>query len=378
MRYKIVFELPFIDQKNLQNAHSHFAFAGWVTQAIMFLILEIFRKDLLPERLKFYYRIFFFNCIICYALIFSFLINGYGVYSIVVSTLQMITTLYFFFKSIADIKKLKTEILNWIAASYLFYIISVCGTFNLAWMAITKSMVQDQYLASIYWYLHFQYNGWFFFSCVGILLNYLHEKHGLTVPNIFFRILFVSCLLTYGLSVLWLDLHSFVYFIIVVGAILQTIGFFGMMNKLSIRKWLKQSNSHVSIFILFLLSALTVKILLQLFSVIPAISKWAFGYRPVVIAYLHLILLAIISVFLILFILRKQDLLLYRKVRIALLVFLSFIVLNEVILAMQGILSFGYVLIPLVNEALLAISLGILGSAIYMWRLSDRMMKVQP
>jgi hypothetical protein len=38
MRYKIAFEFPYLDQKNLQHAHSHFAFAGWVTQALMLLI----------------------------------------------------------------------------------------------------------------------------------------------------------------------------------------------------------------------------------------------------------------------------------------------------------------------------------------------------
>ena len=28
MRYKIAFELPYLAQKNIQHAHSHFAFAG--------------------------------------------------------------------------------------------------------------------------------------------------------------------------------------------------------------------------------------------------------------------------------------------------------------------------------------------------------------
>ena len=34
LRYKIAFSLPFIDQRNLLHAHSHFAFAGWISQSI--------------------------------------------------------------------------------------------------------------------------------------------------------------------------------------------------------------------------------------------------------------------------------------------------------------------------------------------------------
>ncbi len=32
LRYKIAFSFPYLDQKHLLHGHSHFAFAGWVTQ----------------------------------------------------------------------------------------------------------------------------------------------------------------------------------------------------------------------------------------------------------------------------------------------------------------------------------------------------------
>lgn len=34
MRYKIAFDFPFFDQKNLLHAHSHFAFSGWISQIL--------------------------------------------------------------------------------------------------------------------------------------------------------------------------------------------------------------------------------------------------------------------------------------------------------------------------------------------------------
>ena len=35
MRYKILYPLPFVDQKKFLHAHSHFAFSGWVTLALI-------------------------------------------------------------------------------------------------------------------------------------------------------------------------------------------------------------------------------------------------------------------------------------------------------------------------------------------------------
>ena len=54
--------------------------------------------------------------------------------------------------------------------------------------------------------------------------------------------------------------------------------------------------------LLFVGFALSIKFLLQLGSTIPAISQLAFGFRPIVIAYLHLVLLAIITLFLLFYI----------------------------------------------------------------------------
>src|SRR4051812_31096691 len=39
MRYKIAYALPWLPQKNVLNAHSHFAFAGWLTQVLMTLMV---------------------------------------------------------------------------------------------------------------------------------------------------------------------------------------------------------------------------------------------------------------------------------------------------------------------------------------------------
>jgi integrase len=44
MRYKIAFYFPFLEQKHLQEAHSHFAFYGWISSAIYLFIHHTARK----------------------------------------------------------------------------------------------------------------------------------------------------------------------------------------------------------------------------------------------------------------------------------------------------------------------------------------------
>src|SRR5438034_4284309 len=45
LRSKILFDLPWINYLNLLDAHSHFAFGGWLTLALLML----FVRELLPE-----------------------------------------------------------------------------------------------------------------------------------------------------------------------------------------------------------------------------------------------------------------------------------------------------------------------------------------
>ncbi|BCY28347.1 hypothetical protein KK2020170_12150 [Flavobacterium okayamense] len=99
--------------------------------------------------------------------------------------------------------------------------------------------------------------------------------------------------------------------------------------------------------------SISIKFILQTLSTIPALSKFAFGTRPVIIAYLHLVLLAIITLSL-LFLLADEFLLNnQKKIKISLTIFSSGVLLNETLLATQGFASIEYISIPFINEFLL-------------------------
>jgi hypothetical protein len=367
MRYKIGFEFPFLDQKHLQHSHSHFAFAGWISHTLMLLMIQfIITKAKWNEEnnknLKKYNSILIANLICAYGMLIFFIIEGYGMFSIFFSTVSIIVACVFGYHYYKDLKLVDKECLSisWFKAAIGFNILSSLGTFVLAYMMATKNIYQDEYLASIYYYLHFQYNGWFFFACMGLFFDFLNLKKS---ENSFysnsFKLFFASCFPAYFLSTLWLDLPFWIYILTVIAAFIQVFTWFKLLfilvkNKLEVLENYPYFLRYILLFIGF---ALSIKFLLQLGSTIPAVSQLAFGFRPVVIAYLHLVLLAIISLFLLFYIYTNHFFFINNQIKFGIILFSIGVLLNEIFLAIQGIGAFSYTTIPYVNEMLFGIAI---------------------
>lgn len=360
MRYKIGFEFPFLDQKHLQHSHSHFAFSGWISHTLMVLMIGFLEYKIKKTEVQFikkYNLLLITNLICSYGMLISFIIQGYGAISILFSTSSIVIACVFTFFYFKDLKLISHEDLskNWFKASLFFNVISSLGTFALAYMMVSKNIQQNEYLSSIYFYLHFQYNGWFFFACMGLLISFLQLKKA---ENLFFNktfwLFFVSCIPAYFLSTLWLKLPTWIYVLTLLSALIQTVTWFKFLFVIiKLKSNFLEKYPLVLRYILFFVGvALSLKFILQLGSTIPALSQLAFGFRPIVIAYLHLVLLAIISLFLLFYIYVNQLITFNKKVKNGIIIFTIGVLLNEIILAIQGIASFSYTLIPFVNEML--------------------------
>nr|HMU05017.1 hypothetical protein [Saprospiraceae bacterium] len=96
----------------------------------------------------------------------------------------------------------------------------------------------------------------------------------------------------------------------------------------------------------------------------PEVSKMAFGFRSIVIAYLHLVLLGFTTLFLLGYMLLEGHIAHHKKAINALVIFSVGVFGNEFALMVQGVASFGYILIPCINEILFVISLFMLLSLI--------------
>ncbi len=364
MRYKIGFEFPFFNQKNILHSHSHFAFSGWISHTLMILMIVFLEKKSFQKLKshKSYSLILMANLICSYGMLVSFFIHGYNMTSIFFSTMSIFMSYVFGYHFWKDLKFVEKENLsvNWFKGAIFFNVISSAGTFFLAYMMATKNIYQNEYLASIYYYLHFQYNGWFFFACMGLLIAFLNLK---TAENSFyskaFWLFFWACIPAYFLSTLWLKLPAWLYALTVIAAFIQVYAWFRLVFSFYKEKQISLKNYPLFLryILLFVGVALTIKLLLQLGSVIPALSQLAFGFRPIVIAYLHLILLAVVSLFLLFYIFAQHFFLITKGIKNGLILFSIGVFLNEFILAVQGITSFSYTLVPMINELLFTAAL---------------------
>jgi len=362
MRYKIGFEFPYLDQKHLQHSHSHFAFAGWLSHTLMALMVYFLQTKITNFNGNKYKSIIIANLICSYGMLVSFIIEGYGLVSIVLSTASIFVSYVFAYRFIKDIKVLDADCMakSWLKVAVFFNVISSLGTFYLAYMMASKNVVLDLYHSLIYFYLHFQYNGWFFFACMGLAFGFFNlRKSEHSFYETSFKLFAAACVPAYFLSTLWLDLPVWLYVITVIASIIQVFAWFKLLIILvKTRKDSLENFSPLLRYVLWFVSfALSIKLLLQLGSTVPLLSELAFGFRPIVIAYLHLVLLAIITLFVLFYIYANHLIIINKNVKYGIFVFSIGVLLNEIVLAIQGLASFSYIPIPYVNEILFGIAI---------------------
>ncbi|HRO48210.1 hypothetical protein [Agriterribacter sp.] len=380
LRYKIAYALPVVHQKHLLHAHSHFAFTGWVTQILMALLVSrLYTGQQNP--FKKYAPVLYANLIAAYGMLFTFPFQGYGTYSISFSTLSIFVAYAFTVMYWRDINRSeqKTPGDAWFKAALLFNVISSAGAFALAIMMATKTAHPDKYLAASYFFLHFQYNGWFFFACMGLLVHQIHAwgmrlSHHKTI----FWLFTLSCIPAYFLSALWLPIPLWAYILVIVAVCFQLAGFTLLCRAVKERfRQLKPLIAPLAKWLTGLSGvALTIKLLLQTGSTIPALSKLAFGFRSIVIGYLHLVLLGVITLFILGYIVINRYMQINKTAVTGIIIFIAGIFFNELVLFIQGTGAISYTSVPYTNEMLLGAAV-LLFAGLLILSISQRQGKVQ-
>ncbi|HQT23682.1 MAG: hypothetical protein B7X86_05605 [Sphingobacteriales bacterium 17-39-43] len=359
LRYKIAYSLPFLDQKYILHSHSHFAFSGWITQTLMILMIFYLSKSLGKEITNRYRWLLYANLISSYGMMISFILQGYGLYSISFSTLNIFAFYAFAFYFWLDLNRIKeksTTIL-WFKAALVFGFISSFGAFNLAYMMANKMSNQNVYLTSIYFFLHFQYNGWFLFAGMGLLNDKLEIITGERMKLYrAFQLFCFACIPAYFLSILWMEFISNIYILLITAVISQLASWIIILNVYyKNRSLIRQKITHYGK-ILLILSALafSIKLILQSGSIHPELSHLSYGFRPIIIGYLHLVLLGVTSIFLLGYIVSFELIRINKLLIKGIFIFVAGVIINELLLMIQGVAALSYTAIPYINEMLLA------------------------
>jgi hypothetical protein len=176
----------------------------------------------------------------------------------------------------------------------LFYMaISAIGPFATGPLIVMGKQSTPIYFDSIYFYLHFQYNGLFTFFIMALIYKGLERSGGAMYGRKVFGLLNAACIPTFALSVIWNQPPIVFNIIGGVGAILQLAAMVYLIRDVQMAGWLKNG----SLLFKISLGAFCMKVMLQLLSALPVFALMGYHQRNLVIAYMHLILLGFISLF---------------------------------------------------------------------------------
>ncbi|WP_339883695.1 hypothetical protein [Polaribacter vadi] len=290
--------------KYLVHTHSHIALLGWVYVALTSLIFHLCIKDDVQKK---YSRVFWCTQITIIGMLLSFPITGYAVFSIIFSTLFLICSYWFylFFRKNNTCEK-KSYSYKFINTSLLFMVFSSIGPWALGIIMNTLGNTSHWYKNAIYFYLHFQYNGWFIFCLLGIFLIFI-EKNKINIDtktlSTFYRNLTISCFLTLFLSFLWINPPKYIFVLSTLGVIFQLIALFQFHQILIGIKSQIAGNLTPFLYQLFkfIYVLFITKIILQFLSDIPYFSTLISQIIDFVIGYLHLTFLGLVSLSLFIF-----------------------------------------------------------------------------
>jgi hypothetical protein len=343
LRSKIVFALPFINYNHLLEGHSHFTLGGWATLVIMVMMVY----ELLPaaSNKKIVYQWLLGGIVLgAWGMLIAFILEGYGIISIIFSTFFIFLTYIFSLVFIMDILKAKPgrSVLLLAISSTVCLILSSAGPFIITYIYFTKSFGAFLYRDALFTYLHFQYNGFFSLAIFALLFNHLSKNMTAKTQKIMYRfavVLCISIIPSLFLSYLWQDPNQFFRIIAVAGSLLLLLTCFLFILSASSMLANYREEKQVIRFLVFVsMSAFLLKLFLQCFTIFPGIGNAIFGNRPIIMGFLHLVFLGFVSLFILAFF-AKTNLLDSAKAstKIALIAFAASVIFNEAILIAQGL-----------------------------------------
>ncbi|WP_339785511.1 hypothetical protein [uncultured Imperialibacter sp.] len=295
LRWQMVSPLP-INYRYFVHAHSHTAFMGWVYNTLFLLILQHFVAK--ENNGKLFRRYFIALQIGVVGMLASFPFQGYGPVAITFSTLHMAVTIAIavsVFKLIRDDSTLAATFLRW---ALIYQLISGVGPLMLGPLSAMGLKDSPLYSLSIYFFMHFQFNGWFVLACLAILFRRL-ETSGWSLADGDRKWLTYTLWYTVGpayvMSALWTDAGDWKYLLAIVTGTLQVVGALLLLRcvwksvKVKLRvPWARQC-------LQLGITLLTVKYFLQLAGSIPGIDGWVMANNGIIIAFIHLIFIGVVS-----------------------------------------------------------------------------------
>ncbi len=363
LRFEGAFNLLGINFKHFLHGHSHVALLGWGFNAIFLGVCH--SLNTLSNRQKRTLNIIFWLAqVTIIGMMFSFPIQGYKLISITFSTLFLFVSYWFgvfYWRTSTRDTSFGAKFLKW---AMLYLIISSIGPWSLGIINATGLRDTIWFNLSIYFYLHYLYNGFILFAIFGLVFKYLDtnlSRYNVASAKKFFLLQNISIHLTLALSALWVDGGTWINLIGLLGAIIQLASLYYLIFTIKSLSTCTKPKIEKSTQLLLLIAIVTlsIKFFMQLLSGYPLVADWLISTKPfIVIAYIHLVMLGILTVFFLGYFIQIKWLHLETTVsKIGIGLFLGGFLASETLLFGQGglaILEYG--MIPNYHSLLFTIS----------------------
>lgn len=316
---------------HLLHAHSHTAMMGWVYLALTALVYDQFIKK--PG----YKKLFGITIVSVWGLMISFALQGYGAFSILFCCVHLLCSYWFVIKTLKEVRKESSQSLSLLRISLYLLVFSTLGIWAIGPSIALMGKGSDLFSAAIQFYLHFQFNGFFYFGVLALLFKMLDLR---VTPGEFRSFLIFSLLsvaLTFALPLSWYYPAGYWHLLQVSGVILQAYATLRLLLSIRSQLKLKALSGPERVLLVFSIFSLLLKTVFPLLLIYPGLMNLSHEIRNIAIAYIHLLMLGMISGFLVFFLIHRGMLNAHSKaLKWGIGLFVTGFLSTEAILFFQG------------------------------------------
>lgn len=315
--------IPYV---NILHAHSHTALLGWAFVMATSGILYFF-----PFQWKWhkFFQIGLATSII--GMFSAFLYQSYAVISISFSTFFVVFSYFYLSRILKEIpnNNFSNGLLR---RGIIYFYISTLGIWVLGPASAILGKSHWLYDSGIQFFLHFQINGWLLFVVLGLIFK--------NIPKIYhpqkniLKFLDLGLILGISMIILWISESIIIYVINIISILFIFIGFLPILK--SLIRYIREVKPKFSYILYLLIFSLIGKLISHLFSLDLSFALKIENNRELVIAFIHLILIGIVSTGFIWIVAQIYSTKKFKIFNIGFLIFIIGFYITEFVLVLQG------------------------------------------
>lgn len=336
LRYASVFPVEKLNLQFLLHGHSHGAMLGWAYMALYALIYAGFVVKTKQSK-KCFNVLFWISEISVVGMFIFFPIEGYALFSIFFSALHLVCS-YLFVYYVWRFRKSGLKDQNRLLYTALgFMVLSTVGILLIGPAIHIQGKGSAFFQGAIQFFLHFQFNGWFIVSVLALFLKGVKSYTRKSISVMLHLVLIVSIVLTFALPLNWYVPAAVLYYLNGLGVILQLF-IFGLISIYLCKKyWFVHLKPVEKILFYFSIVSVFLKAFVPLLSLLPSVMSDVYHIRPLVVGFIHLLMLGAISGSILFFAMRKRWLPSKgAMVYVAIILFIGAFVCTEGLMLLQG------------------------------------------